>query len=59
MLMLNVTLDASNQLTVATTPYVIRLIVAPGAYDASHQAYDLSCVTFDPVQPYAILNGTA
>lgn len=59
MLMLNVTLDASNQLTVETTPYVIRLIVAPGAYDASHQAYDLSCVTFDPVQPYAILNGTA
>jgi hypothetical protein len=59
MLMLNVTLDASNQLAVETTPAIIRLTVAPGAYDATNHTYDLSAVTFDPAQPYAVLNGTA
>jgi hypothetical protein len=59
MLMLNVTLNASNQLAVETTPYIIRLTVAPGAYDSTSKTYDLSVVTFDPAQPYAVLNGTA
>jgi len=59
MLMLNVTLNASNQLAVETTSYIIRLTVAPGAYASTNQTYDLSFVTFDPAQPYAVLNGTA
>jgi hypothetical protein len=59
MLMLNVALNASNQLAVETTSAVIRLTIAPGAYDATSRTYDLSVVTFDPAQPYAILNGTA
>ena len=59
MLMLNVTLNASNQLAVETTPYIIRLTVAPGAYDPTNKTYDLFVVTFDPAQPYAVLNGTA
>ena len=59
MLMLNVTLNASNQLAVETTPYIIRLTVAPGIYDSTSNTYDLSVVTFDPAQPYAVLNGTA
>jgi hypothetical protein len=59
MLMLNVTLNASNQLAVETTPYIIRLTVAPGVYDSTNKTYDLSVVTFDPAQPYAVLNGTA
>ena len=59
MLMLNVTLDADNQLAVETTPYIIPLTVAPGAYNSTNQSYDLSVVTFDPAQPYAVLNGTA
>ena len=57
--MLNVTLDASNQLAVETTSYIIRLTVAPGAFNATNNTYDLSVVTFDPAQPYAVLNGTA
>lgn len=57
--MLNVTLNASNQLAVETASDAIRLTVAPGAYDSVHQTYDLSVVTFDPAQPYALLNGTA
>ncbi len=57
--MLNVTLNASNQLAVETTPYIIRLTVAPGAFDSTNKTYDLSFVTFDPAQPYAVLNGTA
>ena len=59
MLMLNVTLNASNQLAVETTAYTIRLTVAPGGYDSTNHTYDLSVVTFDPAQPYAVLNGTA
>jgi hypothetical protein len=59
MLMLNIALDGHNQLSVETTPYIIRLTVAPGAYDSTNKTYDLSCVTFDPAQPYAVLNGTA
>jgi hypothetical protein len=59
MLMLNVTLNASNQLAVETTSDIIRLTVAPGTYDATNRTYNLSVVTFDPVQPYAVLNGTA
>jgi hypothetical protein len=59
MLMLNVTLNANNQLAVETTSYIIRLTVAPGAYDPTNKTYDLSVVTFDPAQPYAVLNGTA
>jgi hypothetical protein len=59
MLMLNVTLNASNQLAVETTSDIIRLTVAPGTYNSSNRTYNLSFVTFDPVQPYAVLNGTA
>lgn len=59
MLMLNVTLNASNQLGVETTPYIIRLTVAPGVYDSTNKTYNLAVVTFDPAQPYAVLNGTA
>ncbi len=59
MLMLNVTLDANNQLAVEATTNIIRLIIAPGAYDSTKRTYDLSVVTFDPAQPYAVLNGTA
>ena len=59
MLMLNVTLNANNQLAVETTSSIIRLTVAPGVYDSNNQTYDLSVVTFDPAQPYAVLNGTA
>lgn len=57
--MLNVTLNANDQLTVQTNPYAVPLIVAPGVYDATNKFYDLSCVSFDPAQPYAVLNGTA
>ncbi len=59
MVMLNVTLNANNQLAVATTPFVIRLTVAPGSYNATNQTYNLAFVSFDPAQPYAVLNGTA
>jgi hypothetical protein len=59
MLMLNVTLNASNQLAVETTPDVIRLTIAPGVYNSTNQTYDLAVVSFDPAQPYAVLNGTA
>jgi hypothetical protein len=59
MLMLNVTLDANNQLAIEDNPYVIRLLTPPGVYDATNQTYDLSFVTFDPAQPYAVLNATA
>ena len=59
MLMLNITLNASNQLAVETTPAIIRLTVAPGVYNSSSKTYDLLVVTFDPAQPYAVLNGTA
>jgi hypothetical protein len=59
MLMLNVTLDASNRLAVETTPYIIRLTIAPGAYNSTNQTYDLNFVTFDPAQPCAVLNATA
>lgn len=57
--MLNVTLDANNQLAVETTPYVIRLLTPPGGYNATNQTYDLGFITFDPAQPYAVLNATA
>jgi hypothetical protein len=59
MLMLNVTLNASNQLAVETTTSVIRLTVAPGSYNSTNKTYDLAAVSFDPSQPYAVLNGTA
>lgn len=59
MLMLNVTLNANNQLAVQTNPYAVALIVAPGAYDAPNKFYHPTFVTFDPAQPYAVLNGTA
>jgi len=59
MLMLNITLNSSNQLAVETTPYMIRLTVAPGSYNSTNHTYDLSVVTFDPAKPYAVLNGTA
>lgn len=59
MLMLNVTLNANNQLAVQTNPYAVPLIVAPGAYDPTNKFYDPTFVTFDPAQPYADLNGTA
>lgn len=59
MLMLDVRLTASNQLVVETTSAIIRLTVAPGVYDATLGAYDLGVVSFDPAQPYAVLNATA
>lgn len=59
MLMLNVTLNASNQLAVETTTYICPLTVAPGAYDATNQTYNLAVVSFDPAQPWTVLNGTA
>jgi hypothetical protein len=59
MLMLNVTLNASNQLAVQTTSYLIRLNAAPGVYNSTNQTYNLAAVAFDPAQPYAVLNGTA
>jgi hypothetical protein len=59
MLMLNVTLDANNQLAVESTSNIIRLTIAPGTYNSTAKTYDLSFVTFDPTQPYAVLNGTA
>jgi hypothetical protein len=59
MLMLNVTLNANNQLAVQTNPYAVTLIVAPGAYDPTNKFYHPAFVTFDPAQPYAVLNGTA
>jgi hypothetical protein len=59
MLMLNVTLSANNQLAVETASGIVRLTAAPGVYDPARQTYDLSVVTFDPAQPYAVLNGTA
>jgi hypothetical protein len=59
MLMLNVTLNASNQLAVETTASVIRVTVAPGAYNSTNKTYSLATESFDPAQPYAVLNGTA
>jgi hypothetical protein len=59
MLMLNVTLNASNQLAVETTDDIIPLTVAPDAYEATNQTYNLAAVSFDPTQPYEVLNGTA
>jgi len=58
MLMLNVTLNASNQLAVETTTYICPLTVAPGTYDSTNQTYNLAFVSFDPAQPWAVLNGT-
>ena len=57
--MLNVTLDANNQLAVDTTPFVIRLLTPPGVYNPTNQTYDLSVITFDPAQPCAVLNASA
>jgi hypothetical protein len=59
MLMLTVTLNPSNQLAVETTAYLAPLTVAPGAYNSTSQTYNLAAVSFDPEQPYAVLNGTA
>ena len=59
MLMLNVTLNANNQLAVQTNPYAVPLIVAPDVYDPTNKIYNPEFVTFDPAQPYAVLNGTA
>lgn len=59
MLMLNVTLNANNRLAVQTNPYAVTLIVAPGAYDPTNKFYQPAFVTFDPAQPYAVLDGTA
>jgi len=59
MLMLNVTLNAGSQLAVETASYIIPLTVAPGAYNSTNQTYTLAAVSFDPAQPYAVLNGTA
>jgi hypothetical protein len=59
MLMLNVTLNANNQLAVQANPYAVTLIVAPGGYNATNKTYNLEFVSFDPAQPYAVLNGTA
>jgi len=59
MLMLSVTLNAGNQLAVETTVYIAPLTNAPGTFDSTNQTYNLNFVSFDPAQPYAVLNGTA
>jgi len=59
MLMLNVTLNASNQLAIETTSFIAPLTVAPGVYDSTNETYDFTVVSFDPAQPYAVLNDTA
>ena len=59
MLMLNVTLDGNNQLAIETTSFIIRLTAAPDTFNSASNTYDLSAVSFDPAQPYAVLNGTA
>ena len=59
MLMLNVTLNASNQLAVETTSDIIPLIPALGTYNSTNGTYNLAAVTFDPSKPYAVLNGAA
>ena len=59
MWMLAVTLNASNQLAVETTAYLAPLTVAPGAYNSTNRTYNLATMSFDPAQPYAVLNGTA
>jgi len=59
MWMLAVTLNASNQLAVEATDYLAPLTVAPGAYNSTNQTYNLAVVSFDPAQPYAVLNSTA
>ena len=59
MLMLNVTLNTSNQLAVETTAYVIPLTIVPGAFNSTNQTYNLASVAFDPARSYAVLNGTA
>jgi hypothetical protein len=59
MLMLTVTLNSHNQLAVETTPFIAPLTVAPGSYDSTNQTYNLAAVSFDPAQPYAVLNRTA
>lgn len=35
------------------------LTAAPGAFDAATETYDPSVVSFDPAQPWSVLNGTA
>jgi hypothetical protein len=59
MIMLNVSLDANNNLHVRTTSTIVRLQPAPGSYDATKRQYNPSVVSFDPARPWAVLNGTA
>ena len=59
MTMLNVSLDANNNLSVETTALIPRLNAAPGTYNATTHTYDLSVVSYDPTQPWAVINGTA
>ena len=59
MLMIGVRLDANNNLSVQSTPSIISLTPAPGTYDAQAKTYNLSAVSFDPAQPWSVLNGTA
>jgi hypothetical protein len=59
MTMLNVSLDANNHVSVETTADIYRLNPAPGTYNAATHTYDLSVVSFDPAQPWSVLNGIA
>jgi hypothetical protein len=59
MKMLNVSLDANNNVSVETTADIYRLNPAPGTYQAATHTYDLSVVSFDPAQAWSVLNGTA
>lgn len=59
MTMLNVSLDANNNVMIETTAGIPRLQPAPGTYNSITHTYDLSAVSYDPAQPWAVINGTA
>ena len=59
MIMLNIRLDAQNNLSVESAPGPVHLNPAPGTYDSLTQTYNLSAVSFDPAQPWSVLNDTA
>jgi hypothetical protein len=59
MTMLNVSLDANNNVMIETTAGIPRLQPAPGTYNSITHTYDLSVVSYDPNQPWAVINGTA
>ncbi len=59
MLMLRVSFDANTNLVVESNATAIRLQPAPGSYDPQTRQYNLAAVSFDPAQPWSVLNGTA